>query len=114
MLATMDQHAEMLRKETDARFAEMMEESRKQNEQFTRECLNRIDNKLDEVDRKFAEHERHIEVVIDNKITSRLDAFAEYFPGAYKSYEQLERRVDTIETRQSVLESVVMDHIHGA
>ena len=95
----------------------MIEESRRQNESFQKECLEHIDNKLNEWDQKFAEHERHVdnkideldrrftererhmEVLIENNITSRLDAFLEYLPGAYKSYEKLEERVDRIEQR---------------
>ncbi len=42
----MDKYARELRKETDARFSIMMEESRRQNEKFQNECLAHIDKKL--------------------------------------------------------------------
>jgi len=111
MMEAMYKHAEELRKETDVRFAALMAESHKQNELFTEECLKRIDRKLNEIDDKFADHERHMQFIIENTINARLDAFFESLPGAYKTYENLESRVDKVEMRQHILERTVMDHI---
>lgn len=103
VLDAMDKHAQKLGKESDARFAEMM-----------KSMDNRFQKQEELIDRKFQEQERHFEVIVENKISARLDAFVEYLPGAYKSYERLEDRVDRIEMKQDVLENMVMDHIQNS
>ena len=89
ILEALDKHADEMRKESDARFASMMET----------------------MDRRFEEQEGRFGMIIENKVTARLDAFLEYLPGAYKSYDRLEKRVDKIEMRQQILERTVSDHL---
>ena len=89
ILEALDKHADEMRKESDARFASMMET----------------------MDRRFEEQEGRFGMIIENKVTARLDAFLEYLPGAYKSYDRLEKRVDKIEMRQQILERMVSDHL---
>lgn len=92
ILEAMNEHAAEMRKESDARFASMMET----------------------MDKRFKEQESRLKIIIENKTTEKLDAFLEYLPGAYKSYDRLEKRVDQVEMRQKILERTVSDHLQEA
>ncbi|MGX8774610.1 MAG: hypothetical protein ACSW8G_06100, partial [Bacillota bacterium] len=102
-LDAMDKHSQALRKESDARFAEMMDQSEK-----------RFDVMMNEMNMRFDEQQRHFDFVIENKIMPKIDVFSEYLPGAFKSYEKLEEKVDKIAMRQDVLERTLMEHLQRA
>ena len=61
-----------------------------------------------ELNKQVQEHLRHIDVVLEN-YWDKLATALEVLPGANKSYDMLERRVEAIETDCSILKQVVVE-----
>ena len=66
-----------------------------------------FENMMKEMDRRFTKQKKDFEFCVENTIMPKINIFSEVLPGAAKSYQKLEERVDRIELEQDVLNRTV-------
>ena len=77
----------------DLRFADFMET---------------VDRRIDE---RLSRSERRFELIVENKLIPMLKIHTEVLPGAYKSYGELEERVEALELNYDVLKNVMSSRL---
>ena len=95
----------------EARFDEKLEDMEARFDKKLEDLEARFDKKLEDLEARFDEKleagleriQMHFDAIVENRIMPMLQLHLEVLPGAYKSYDNLENRVQRLEENYEIM-----------